>query len=416
MFRDAAARSDGYRRHLAGRGVDASSVGDWEAIPPTSKAAVFGSPWEWAAADPGAAAEIVCSSGQSGPPFSVGLVSPGERDALAARTDGLLAALGAGPGSSTLLVNVLPMGVAAPCTLATVATPSVHLEMARHVLGEIAPRFDRLVLLGEPLFLAELARGWRARGPAHPDMWVFTGGEPVAASWKAYACGLLGIEPYRVAVSMGCAEIGLHLLFETPSLGAARAALAAGPGPGWARAAGPGVVPALLGYDPERLLVETPRRAGAGRLTLTPLHAALIPLVRYETGDLAHHLTDADVDDLAELTGVALDGPVVALFGRGGTPGGVPRPEAVKEALFSDAGLADQVTGRFRLEPAADGAPLTLHVQCRHDAPPAARHADTLRAVVAGVAGEPVDVRWHAAAEYPFHAPDDWTHKPRYTR
>ena len=117
-----------------------------------------------------------------------------------------------------------------------------------------------------------------------------------------------------------------------------------------------------------------------------------------------------------ELTGVALDGPVVALFGRGGTPGGVPRPEAVKEALFSDAGLADQVTGRFRLEPAADGAPLTLHVQCRHDAPPAARHADTLRAVVAGVAGEPVDVRWHAAAEYPFHAPDDWTHKPRYTR
>lgn len=414
-FRNAVDRCEAYRRHLAAHGVDPAAVDAWDAVPPTSKAAVFGDDaWAWAPDGVAAAAEIVCSSGQSGPPFSVGLVSPAERDALTARTDGLLAALGAGPGSTTLLVNVLPMGVAAPCTLATVATPSVHPEMALHVLTEIAPRFDRLVLLGEPLFLAELARRWAPQGPAHPDAWVFTGGEPVAAAWKGHVCGLLGIEPFRVAVSMGCAEIGLHLLYETPALGAARAALAAGGAPAWASAAGPGVVPALLAYDPRRLFVETPPGDGGQRLTVTPLEPGGVPLVRYDTGDLAHHLTDAEVGDLARETGVALEGPVVALFGRAGVPTGVPRPEAVKEILFADADAADRATGRFRLEPAADGAPLTLHVQSR-DARVASR-TDDLRDAVARVAGEPVDVRWHAHDEYPFHAPYDWTHKPRYTR
>ena len=182
-YRAAVASSPGYRAHLAAHGVDPASATDWAALPYTDKRTVFTDLAAWVAA-PGitGAREIVCSSGQSGPPVSVALVSADERDAARAHMDALLAAIGAGPASPTLLVNVLPMGIAVPTDLATVATPSVHPEMALHVLTRLAPDFDRVVLVGEPLFIAELARRLPP-ADVHRDLWVFTGGGPVAGAW-----------------------------------------------------------------------------------------------------------------------------------------------------------------------------------------------------------------------------------------
>lgn len=422
-FRAAAAASPGYRAHLAAHGVDPTTASDWSALPYTDKGTVFADVAPWVAA-PGitGAREIVCSSGQSGPPVSMALVSAAERDAARAHMDGLLAAIGAGPDSPTLLVNVLPMGIAVPTDLATVATPSVHPEMALHVLTSLAPAFDRVVLVGEPLFIAELARRVPA-GDVHPNLWIFTGGEPVAAAWGGFVAGALGIEPWRVGVSMGCAEIGLHLLYDTPELAAARRALDADPGlwpdAPWRELTRDAFAPALMTYRHERLLVETRERGGRPSLVMTPREPALLPLVRYDLGDVAWVLGPRAIDRLSAACGVPLPDAVVALAGRPdelATAAGMRlRPEAVKERIFGDPRLATALSGRFRLTGEGDAA--VLHVQrTEREADGALADATAeLAEWFTRYAGSGSRVAVHSAAEYPFHATGDWTHKPRYT-
>lgn len=422
-FRRAAQSSAGYRHHLTARAVDPDTVDRWDAVPVITKQDVFAEdPQRWSCAGRiDAVAEIVCSSGQSGPPVAIGLVSEADRDEMTDRVDGMLSELGAGPDSSTLLVNLLPMGISVPTRLATVASPCAHIEMAMHVMTRVAPQFDRVVVVGEPLFVAELAR--RLAGRAPDDLWLFVGGEPVAASWRTYVCGLLGIEPYRVVVSFGAAELGLHLLFETPNLAAARAVCAADPSQ-WAGCAWNDVcmgqfTPTLMAHDPRRVFIETPVGSdGRPRLTITTLGTPLLPLVRYDLGDVAMVLDEVAVARLSARTAIPLTAPIVAVVGRAaGLPlpdGGRICPEAVRELLFGDDTLADAVTGRFRLRHEPTG--VVCHVQARRGMASSPRPAAACTRLAEGltaIAGSPVEVVWHAD-DYPFHEHDDWTHKPVY--
>ncbi|MFN8121808.1 MAG: hypothetical protein U0237_05205 [Thermoleophilia bacterium] len=424
----AADRAPAYRELLARAGVDPAARGDWDAVPVVSRRDVFAGPGDgWIARDAlTGAAEIVCSSGQSGPPFALGLSARGGDAAMRARVDGLLAALGARPGSPSLLVNALPMGIAVPSDLATCATPSVHPEMAVHLLCSVAPAFDRVLLVAEPLFLAELARRWAAAGDVHPQTWIVTGGEPVAESWRSYVCGLLGLERHRVMISMGAAELGLHLLHEVPELAAARAAAAAdsdGASAGtWGDLCDRAYAPALLTFDPARLHVETPVGPGGPRLVITVLEDVPLPLVRYDLGDAALLLDDDAVSVLEDRCGVPLPRPVVALAGRAASvataAGRTVRPEAVRELLFADAALAGGLTGRFRLRAADGGTVLECHLEARDPgAPDAAAEAalGTLEEALWRLGGVPTRVVRHPRGGDPFHAEGDWTHKPRYT-
>ncbi|MCC6833030.1 MAG: hypothetical protein IT200_16980 [Thermoleophilia bacterium] len=426
-LRRAAERAPAYRDLLARAGVDPAAAGDWGAVPVVSRRDVFVAADGWIARESlTAAAEIVCSSGQSGPPFALGLSGRGADAAMRARVDGLLSALGARPDSPSLLVNALPMGIAVPSDLATCATPSVHPEMALHVLTEVAPAFDRVLLVAEPLFLAELARRWRAAGRVHPETWMVTGGEPVAEAWRGYLCGILGLDRHRVMISMGAAELGLHLLHEVPELAAARAVAAADPVAAadgtWGALCGGAYAPALLTFDPERLHVETPEGPDGPRLVMTVLDDVPLPLVRYDLGDAALLLDDDAVGVLEERCGLPLPRPVVALAGRAArvrSAAGRPvRPEAVRELLFADPALADGLTGRFRLRAPDGGAVLECHLEARDRGAPDVSAEAALRKLedaLRRLGGVPTRVVRHASGAYPFHAEGDWTHKPRYT-
>ena len=217
----------------------------------------------------------------------------------------------------------------------------------------------------------------REKGPGFADRVVacFVGGEWVAESWRRYVSELFGFpkEPgprVGVLVSMGAAEVGLHVLHETPALREARQALDSP----LARMAlfgrDPGYSPTLLTWDPNRLYMEERRHAdGVSTLVLTALTRRLLPLVRYDLDDEAE-LLDAAAANL-ELTrqgsDARLEGPAVALWGRrGGTirgEGWSLRPEIVKEGLFATAAHAGALTGRFRIA-AEEGRPV-LHVQLR---------------------------------------------------
>ncbi|WP_217913032.1 hypothetical protein [Miltoncostaea marina] len=427
-FRRAALTSRGYRAHLERLGVDHRLVTRLSQVPYTDKRSVFGDHIEfWL--DGGRvsdAAELLTSSGATGL-FSVGVTSRSERRAQERTFDLLLRSLGGSEDSPTLILNCLPMGIAIPTRLATVATPSVHLEMALELLGRAGAGFDRVVIAAEPLFLKELGeRALRERGPGFADgvAACFVGGEWVAESWRRHVSQLFGFtdgSPARtgVLVSMGAAEVGLHVLHETPALRAARQAL---DGPLARRALlgdDPGYTPSLLAWDPNRLYVEErPREDGTSSLVLTALTRRLLPLVRYDLEDEAQILSADAVNAALAETGaeVRLDRPVVALWGRHGSAvtcdGWSLRPELVKEGLFANAAHAGALTGRFRIA-AEEGLP-ALHVQLREGAQPGPGMEPALRHMASAAAGAPARVGVHGYREYPFHEAGDFQHKPAY--
>lgn len=429
-FRRAALTSRGYRAHLERLGVDHRLVTRLAQVPYTDKRSVFGDHIDfWL--DGGHvsdAAELLTSSGSTGL-FSVGVTSRSERRAQERTFDAVLRSLGGGEDSTTLLLNCLPMGISIPTRLATVATPSVHLEMAVELLARAGSSFDRVIIAAEPVFLKELAEtALRERGPGFAEQVVacFVGGEWVAESWRRYVSQLFGFPEETssrvgLMVSMGAAEVGMHVLHETPAVRDARSALDS---PAARRALfgrDPGYTPTLLQWDPNRLFVE--ERAhddGTSTLVLTALTRRLLPLVRYDLDDEAQ-LVDAEAVN-AELarqgSELRLDRPLVALWGRRGSQvtgaGWSLRPELVKEGLFATAAHAGALTGRFRIA-AESGSPV-LHVQLREGVAPGPGIDSALRHMATTAAGAPATVRVHSYRDYPYHEAGDFQHKPAYVQ
>ena len=324
-FRRAALTSRGYRAHLEHLGVDHRTVSRLSQVPYTDKASVFGDHIDfWV--DGGSiseAAELLTSSGSSGH-FSVGVTSRSERRAQERTFDMTLRALGGGEDTSTLLLNCLPMGISIPTKLATVATPSVPLEMAVELLGRAGASFDRVIIAAEPLFLKELAEtALRERGPGFAEQVVacFVGGEWVAESWRGYVSELFGFrdetsDRLGLMVSMGAAEVGLHVLHETPALRAARRALDSPLARRSLFGRDPGYSPTFLTWDPNRLYIEERRHDdGSTSLVMTALTRRLLPLVRYDLDDEAQVIdaTSANEELARQGSPVRLERSAVAL-------------------------------------------------------------------------------------------------------
>ncbi|MGH9309251.1 MAG: hypothetical protein ACRD1U_07750, partial [Vicinamibacterales bacterium] len=172
--------------------------------------------------------------------------------------------------------------------------------------------------------------------------------------------------------SFGAGELGLHLCFETPATIAIRRASIADRG--LARAlfgtgSTPTPAPMVLTFNPLRTFIEIvdPDASGFGALTISMLDPAQpIPLLRYQTGDVARLLDRELAGDLVrqartgEISG--LPDHLVALRGRSkeALPNGC-HVGVYKDALYSDPAAATHVTGAFRVE--FSGEACTLHVQ-----------------------------------------------------
>ena len=429
-FQSAARGSRGYRAHLAEYGVvDHRAVRSIEEVPYTDKQSVFGGDIEeWIAGGRVAdAAELVTSSGSSGGLFSLGITSHAERRSQERSIDATVRALGGSENSATLLLNCLPMGITIPTRLATVAAPSVHLEVATEILARAGSSFDRVVVAAEPLFLKELGEtALRTHGGGFASRVVacFVGGEWVAESWRHYVSGLFGFTadaPERpgVLVSMGAAEAGLHVLTETPGLRALRAAFDSQASRTRLLGEDRGYTPLLLGWDPRRVYVEERTHADGSRtLVATALERRLMPLVRYDLNDEGFILSADEVNAALADVGSPLrtEVPVAAVWGRRFArlegDGWSLRPEAVKEGLFATAAHAGTLTGRFRIVDAPDGP--EVHIQMRDGARAAPRLEDSLADLTRAVTGAPVRVHAHGYREYPYHEAGDFQHKPVY--
>ncbi|MBL8698487.1 MAG: hypothetical protein JNK67_08945 [Alphaproteobacteria bacterium] len=372
---------------------------------------------------------ILTSSGHSGV-FSFGVNTAENLQRSARSIDTGLQYLFGVDERTTLLINALPMGVKVNTRATVLAETSVRDDMVYALVKKFGPEFDQIVLVAEGSFAKKIVEDG---AEIHGIDWtrhrvhIVTGEEGIAENYRAYIERQLGIsDPDRadsqlVASSMGVAELDLNIFHETrDTIRLRRAAhrdLAL-------REAlfGPDTraCPMFFIYYPHRTLVEELAVAGGTELVISMLSEEMkIPLLRYRSGDFGRIHDHAAVRDAALRFGLPAPHwqlPFVWVSGRGKTlrlADGDLSPEAVKEAIYSDDGVANAVTGNFRLSSGRDGkAELDLQLRRDRDLPPAG--ADRLGAALDGFSDVLPRIRFHAYAEFPWAMEVDYERKFRY--
>jgi phenylacetate-CoA ligase len=372
------------------------------------------------------AADVLTSSGHGGR-FSFGIASREEVSAGASFIDAALDAAFGVMSRPTLVINCLPMGVAFSSHCATVATTSVREDMAIGLVRAFGDHYDQIILVADPLFMkrltdyaAESAVDWR-RYRVHAVL----GEEIFGEHFRGYVARSLGLDPDRpasgyVMSSFGVAELGLHLCFETQATIALRRAAAADPA--FARdlfgvETGSGAtLPMLFTFNTRRSLIEVvaPDRASYGRLTVSMLDPGrAVPLLRYQTGDIARSLERDHVIDAARRHGVQLgeELPLALLALQGRDKDTLPNGAHVgfyKDALYADHECARMLSGAVRVICA--GSQCTVHVQLvKGQAPHAALEEGLLRAMT--LDAPPVRLMLWPYAEFPFGMSLDYERK-----
>lgn len=331
-------------------------------------------------------AEVLTSSGHGGR-FSFGVISRAEAATSASFVDSALDPAFGVRTRATLAVNCLPMGVVVSSRCMTVATTSVREDMAVALVKAFGAGYQQVLLIADPLFMKRLTDHAAEQGLAwgRYSTNAVIGDETFGENFRRYVEECLGLAADRraghVLSSFGVGELGLHLCFETPATVAlARAArltpalaqdLLGGDGPG-----DPGAwQPAMLAFNPGRTFIEVvePDAHGYGRLAISMLDPARqVPLLRYQTGDVARLLDPAGVEAVLRRYGVRVDGVPPALLAlRGREREALPNGShvgAYKDALYAQPELARQVSGATRLMFA--GGRFTMHVQLVRGARP----------------------------------------------
>jgi phenylacetate-CoA ligase len=384
-FRRTAADMPWYRTLLDEYGVDADQVVDVQSFssrcPPLTKQNTFDRfPLDQLAPTTAVRdlASVLTSSGHGGR-FSFGLITRTQAAVSGHFIDQALDAAFKVNSRSTLAINCLPMGVGFSSERMTVATTSVREDMAVALVQAFGRHYDQILLVADPLFMKRLIDHAAARGTdwCRYRVQVVLGEEIFGEHFREYVATCLGMdmdypEHGSITSSFGVGELGLHLCFETPATVAVRRAASRDPGLArdllGAESAGR-AVPMIFSFNRQRTFIEIadPDPAGYGRLTISMLDAELpVPLLRYQTGDLAR-LLDADaVSDALRRRGTAvpreLPASLLALQGRdterlpNGSHVGV-----YKDALYADHVVARHITGAFRVIVSETTA--TMHVQ-----------------------------------------------------
>jgi phenylacetate-CoA ligase len=331
----------------------------------------------------------------------------------------------------TLTINCLPMGVIFSSRLMTVATTSVREDMALALVEAFGHHYDQIVLVGDPLFLKRLtdfAAERRFDWKQH-RVNVLIGEETFGERFREYLAACLGLNADQgdrgyVMSSFGVGELGLHLCYETPATISLRRAartdpsfafdlLGVGPGDGMP-------LPMIFSFDPLRMFIEIiePDELGYGRMTISMLDPErMVPLLRYQTGDIACLLDQAQVAEVTrrhDLT-CAAGLPEALLALRGRETEALPNGSHVgfyKDALYDDHQIARHLTGAFRL--IFSGPRCTMHVQLAASPSPAPALLEQgiLNAVPARVRPEKL-VLW-AYAQFPFGVGLDYERKFSY--
>ena len=363
-------------------------------------------------------ADVLTSSGRSGRSFGFRLATRAQHETSWFDIDLGLQDLFNVDQHATLLVNCLPMGVVFSSRAVTVANLSVREDMACAILRDLGPRFQQTLLCTDPLFIRRLLDEARVAGVDWKALntSVIVGEEVLVEAQRDYIAARMGIDldtdPHRIiGSSYGIGELGLNLLFETRETIRMRRAMRQQPQVAQLLngAAEDASAPSIFCFNPLRCHLEVinPDSDGFGELCLTMLDTqAIIALPRYATGDLGKLASKQTVTQAARLAGTAPPWlPVVVVKGRiKDRPVGMPSVESIKELIYLDHGIADQLTGAFRINQDPQGCVwLTLQTQNENAAKDINLHQQ-LATLVAKRLPMPLTLVFLAPLEFP-HRP-----------
>jgi phenylacetate-coenzyme A ligase PaaK-like adenylate-forming protein len=177
----------------------------------------------------------------------------------------------------------------------------------------------------------------------------------------------------------------------------------------------------LFVYYPHRCFVEElPVTGRASELVISMLSEEMkIPLLRYRSGDFGRVLRYQDVvrklEDLDHSIRPDLHVPWVAVEGRGralATEAGPLYPEAVKEALYRDAAIAEAITGNFRLSPMARHGNLEIQLRAGRNKP--VRAVESVLEALATYAAVQPAVEFRAFTDFRYNIGVDYERKFSY--
>jgi len=401
QFRRAATTVPFYKRLLARRGIRPARVIDIEAfqttVPLIAKRDVF-------ASHPLAdllvgrslddIAAFVTSSGLTASSFSLGMINRTGTQSMVEATDRLLDAWFQTRKKKSFLINTCAMGVSIPTSLPGINL-SVRTDKVLALLKALKPYYEQFVVISDVYFLKKLLEDGRSAGMQW-NRWPVQfamGGEWFPESYRQHLASLAEVDldrPHprtRIVSSMGAAELGFNLCFETDDTVRLRRLADSDERVRQALFGSIDTVPMIGHYDPLRWFIElTPTQelgSGGGAFAFTSLDLdAAMPLVRYQTGDCGYILPYERVRQIlrslkydADIPAVKY--PLLAVAGRTDhaltAAGKSVRIEFLRSLLYSQDKLASTTTGQFHVK--ARAGRLHLRIQLQASVEPGQRAA-----------------------------------------
>ena len=376
-------------------------------------------------------ASVVTSSGQGGS-FAFGFTRRTDARRTRRLIDlGLEMAFGT-DRLPTLLINALPMGVTFESDAVTIANTSVREDMVVALLSALSGEYAQTIILSDPLFfkrLLDFAADRKLEWHRH-RVHVILGEETFSESYRTYVARHLGIDlddpaGAMIGSSLGVAELGLNLFFETRESIALRR-LASRNGQCFRNLlgleAGQSPLPMLFAYNPVRTYVEiigADSDSGFGDVVITMLGRSGIPLVRYATGDQGRFVApDATETWLRQTPFPHGRGrlPIIAVAGRDSDWVTHRLHLAqLKELLYRDLEVAACITGAFQA--IVEHGKTLLRVQLRRGFEPdpdLASRLEKMREEVLGATGSGVEIEMRAFADFPAELQLDYQRKFNY--
>jgi phenylacetate-CoA ligase len=399
QFRRAAATVPFYTRLLAARGIRPKQVTDIEtfqaAVPIIVKRDVFGShPLADLLVDGSLEGieTLIASSGLTASSFSLGVINRKGAQSAIRSIDRVLDFLFQTGRKKTFFINTCAMGVTFPSSLPG-SNLSVRSDKALALLRTLKPYYQQFIVASDVYFLKKIIEDGRSAGMRWSDWPVqfAMGGEWFPESYRRYLASLLHVDldqrhpPIHILSTMGAAELGFNLCFETHDTVRLRQLASSDARLRQALFGPVDTVPMIGHYDPRRWFIElTPTSelgTGGGAFVFTSVDLdAAMPLVRYRTGDCGYILPYSRVSRILRALNYdayvpALTYPLLAVAGRTDQSvtvrGKTIRMEFLRAVLYSDHRLASATTGQFHAT--ARGGRLHVRIQLQAATEPGRR-------------------------------------------
>ncbi|MFA9391965.1 MAG: hypothetical protein ACERKD_19305 [Prolixibacteraceae bacterium] len=311
---------------------------------------------------------ISLSSGASGA-FSIGFSTRKDLKRASVETDVFLNLFFNARKNNTVVINASAMGVRA-YTNHVCCDTGPRIDLVLHLLMNVAPAFDKVFVIGDPVFIKSLVEESVRKGFEWDKqaIYLISGGEWLPESLRTYVHGLIGKSAQQPEMGFwsciyGLTELGYPLFFETADLVVYRSALSKSKKKQESPLHMLCTTPSVYYYRPSSYYLEELQQAsGTSHLAFTMLNKKrMVPMVRYDTGDVGRLIDSKSVPDKKYPL------PLVEFWGRDQNwleiASGMIYVNDIKEIIFSLFEICPFITGYFTLNSIKDKAILMLQLK-----------------------------------------------------